>query len=326
MKALSFSVILYMLIALAWWSVLINKKNTEAFVAKCEIIAMQNEKIYGVKNYDISQEAEYLDLRRKYVQQQYMIFGEAAVFGIMLVVGIWLINRSFERELATGRRQQNFLLSITHELKTPLASIGLIFDTIRRRELPLMKLKELAATGADEKLRLEKLINNLLMAAKIDTAQEYHLEPIALSSIIEELAQKYRQVHVHTTIHIDIPSSLSVSVDREAFVSVITNLLENAIKYRDSSRQLHIRITARAVSEMVEIAVEDNGIGIDTKERKHIFDKFYRVGAEETRTTKGTGLGLFIVKKIVERHNGSIAVNEAQPHGSIFVTTWQLTT
>jgi signal transduction histidine kinase len=322
MKTISYAVVVYVLVALSWWSVLLQRKNTEAFEAKAALMKYENSVSLGVADYDLNDYPPYHELSQKYQQQQVMIYGEAIVFILMLICGMWLINRAYQKEINTGKRQQNFLLSITHELKTPLAGIGLIFDTIKKRQLPHDKIISLMETGADEKLRLEKLINNLLVAARIDTAQSYNLEDLDINDLITEITDRYRGFRQNMTIHLDLAESLVAHADREAFVTVITNLVENAIKYRSTSRALRVSLKAYGEEGMVVLKVGDNGIGIDPKEHKQIFDKFYRVGSEETRTTKGTGLGLFIVKKTVERHGGTVSIEPGQPHGSVFVTRW----
>lgn len=292
-------------------------------MANSSLMQYEQGLAFGIENYNLEQHPDYVELRREYKQQQVMIMGEALVFIIMLLTGISLISRSYKKELATGKRQQNFLLSITHELKTPLAGIGLIFDTVRKRStLPQEQVVALMETGADEKLRLEKLINNLLVAARIDTAENYNLEDLDVTDLLAEITDRYTGFRKDMLIRLDLAESLTAYADREAFVSVITNLIENAVKYRDPSRPLEIDLSAAQEEGMVVVRVQDNGIGIDSKEQKQIFDKFYRVGSEETRTTKGTGLGLFIVKKTVERHGGTVDIEAAQPYGSVFVTQW----
>lgn len=322
MKTITYAVVVYVLVALSWWTILLQRKNTEAFEATSALMKYQNSVSLGVADYDLNDYPPYNELAKKYRQQRVMIYGEAVVFIMMLLSGIWLINRAHQREINTGKRQQNFLLSITHELKTPLAGIGLIFDTIKRRQLPHDKIVSLMETGADEKLRLEKLINNLLVAARIDTAQTYSLEDLDINDLITEITDRYRGFRQNMTIHLDLAESLTAHADREAFVIVITNLVENAIKYRSPSRALKVSLKAYSEEGMVVVKVADNGIGVDPREHRQIFDKFYRVGSEETRTTKGTGLGLFIVKKTVERHGGTVSVEQGQPDGSVFVTTW----
>ena len=127
-----------------------NKKNTEAFIAKAEIIKLEQEITFGIREYDLSQNETYLELEDKFKKQQYMILGESIVFTVMLIMGIYLIYRSYSRELTASHRQQNFLLSITHELKSPLAGIGLVLDTLGKRTLKPDQLRQLTETGKHE--------------------------------------------------------------------------------------------------------------------------------------------------------------------------------
>lgn len=311
-----------MLFALAWWSILLNRKNTEAFTARADMIQMEMQHTFGISNYEIENNPEYQELESKYKKQQYMILGEGIVFACILIFGVYLINRSFLRELDLSRRQQNFLLSITHELKSPLASIGLVFDTISKRQLEKSKLDSLAQTGKSEKDRLEGLINNLLMAAKIDSNYKYNLEAENIGEVLHAIITSYRNIYPEITIIEEFSSGLMANVDKETFITVLHNLLSNAIKYKSKERQLEILVSAREVDDFVVLDIADNGIGISADEAKHIFDKFYRVGSEYTRTTKGTGLGLYIVKRILRKHGGEASVAVRKPNGTVFTTKW----
>jgi signal transduction histidine kinase len=314
-----------MLFAITWWSILLNKKNTEAFIAKSELIKLENEKTFGVSEYDLSQNESYQLLEKKFKKQQYMILGEGLVFASVIIIGIWLINRSFQRELDTSKRQQNFLLSITHELKSPLAGIGLVLDTLHKRQLDHEKVQSLCVAASSEKNRLQKLIDNLLMAAKIDSSYTYNMESLKIQPIVVAIIDTFQELHPNVHLTVDVDPHIYALIDKEAFISVVTNLLENAYKYRVKDRDLLIEIKTEVLtpSKTVSLSVADNGIGIAKQETKKIFNKFYRVGSEQTRTTKGTGLGLYIVQKIMENHKGSITIQPNQPNGSIFVTTWK---
>ena len=312
-----------MVLALTWWSILLNKKNTEAFIAKAEIIKLEQEITFGIREYDLSQNETYLELEDKFKKQQYMILGESIVFTVMLIMGIYLIYRSYSRELTASHRQQNFLLSITHELKSPLAGIGLVLDTLGKRTLKPDQLRQLTETGKHEEKRLAKLIDNLLMAAKIDDAYTFNMEENNLAAILDDIVDQYHSLHPDIIFHRNYPFEIMLRMDREAIKTVISNLFSNAVKYKSDNEPLEITLNYDDSLKSSQLTISDNGIGIEDVEKPKIFEKFYRVGSEYTRKTQGTGLGLYIVKKIIEKHKADIKVKDAKPHGSSFVISWK---
>ena len=312
-----------MVLALTWWSILLNKKNTEAFIAKAEIIKLEQEITFGIREYDLSQNETYLELEDKFKKQQYMILGESIVFTVMLIMGIYLIYRSYSRELTASHRQQNFLLSITHELKSPLAGIGLVLDTLGKRTLKPDQLRQLTETGKHEEKRLAKLIDNLLMAAKIDDAYTFNMEENNLAAILDDIVDQYHSLHPDIIFHRNYPFEIMLRMDREAIKTVISNLFSNAVKYKSDNEPLEITLNYDDSLKSSQLTISDNGIGIEDVEKPKIFEKFYRVGSEYPRKTQGTGLGLYIVKKIIEKHKADIKVKDAKPHGSSFVISWK---
>lgn len=305
-----------MLMALLWWAVLLHRKNNEVFVLKTELLQEQYMNKAGIAQLDVTTLPEYKELRSNYDRQMYMILGEAAVFGVTLILGIYFINRAFARELSAAEKQKNFLLSITHELKSPLASINLILSTFIKRKLPEEKIKELSQDGLNESLRLEELFNKILIATRLDKAFPFNFEETDLSNTVYNVSQLFKKRHPDTTMEIDIQNDIVMEVDRESMVSVVKNLLENAHKY--STNDKHISISLKREGTNVLLEVSDNGIGIAKNERTKVFDQFYRIGNEDTRDSKGTGLGLYIVNQIVTAHNGKIKIIDNPGGGTIF--------
>jgi two-component system phosphate regulon sensor histidine kinase PhoR len=319
LRLLSYLVIFYMLVAFAWWSVLLYSKNKDAYYAKVELLKMgmvaegifhSNEHFLHTKN--------YLELTKKYQRQEWMIFGEASVFIISLVIGIWLINRGYNKEIEIAHQRRNFLLSITHELKSPIASIRLVLETFLKRKLKPEQFERFGKNAIKDSERLNELVNNLLFAAKLETAYQPHLQPIHLdeltTDLVDSLSEKFPNVIFTKNIQNEISS---FEGDQNGMVSIITNLIENAVKYNFTE---HPKIEVNLVdqNEKITLEISDNGIGISDKEKKKIFERFYRVGNEDTRTTKGTGLGLYIVSQIVKAHQGKITVANNHPKGTIF--------
>jgi len=273
----------------------------------------------GISKLDVTTLPEYEELKSDYDRQMYMILGEAVVFGVTLILGIYFINRAFVRELSAAEKQKNFLLSITHELKSPLASINLILSTFIKRKLPEEKIKELSQDGLNESVRLEELFNKILIATRLDKAYPFNFEETDLSNTVYNVAQSFQKRHPNVDMDINIQTDIIKDVDRESIVSVVKNLLENAYKY--TSDKKHISISLQQDSGNIYLKVGDNGIGIAKNEKTKVFDQFYRVGNEDTRASKGTGLGLYIVNQIVTAHNGKIKILDNPKGGSIFQIT-----
>ena len=261
--------------------------------------------------------ARYQELEDQYQRQEYMILGEAIVFVISLVIGIWLINRGYNKEMLAAQQRRNFLLSITHELKSPIASIRLILETFLRRNLNEAQMTKMSTNALRETERLNTLVNDLLLSAKLETAYQPHRERLDLRELNREMISRLqaKYPHVHFDLVVDEEQQPFFG-DKLGLTSVAINLLENAVKY--SPKEPQITVTIKGHQEYLEWEIADKGIGIEDKEKKRIFDKFYRVGNEDTRETKGTGLGLFIVRQIVKAHDGQISVLDNQDRGTRF--------
>ena len=322
LRLLSYAVIAYMLLAFTWWSVLLYEKNRDAFYAKRELllIGMVAEgRVSGQAAFQ--QTPEFQELQSKYRAQKYMIMGEAAVFVASLLVGMYLINRGYHKEIQSARQRRNFLLSITHELKSPIASIQLVLETMKRRTTLKPELKErLMENALSDTDRLHGLVNDLLLSAKLETAYQPFQEHIDLSELVDGIIDKMR--HKYPKIKFVYAQDGNIPMvygDKTGLTSVALNLLENAVKY--STPPIRIETNLHFQTDDIVLEVADNGIGIEDKEKKYIFDKFYRVGNEDTRKTKGTGLGLYIVAEIVRAHKGTITVQDNHPQGTLFRIT-----
>lgn len=316
---LFYFVITYVLVAGGWWACLLWIKNQDAMLAKQQVTWLQ-QKEKGVADYETflaSPENQYLT--RQYERQNWMILGESAVLLTLMILGIWKIARSRQRELALARQQRNFLLSITHELKSPLAVIQLTLDTFKKRELTKEQQKMLTTNGLSETERLKRLVDDLLLAARVDGGYQYIFEETDLFGIVKQcidiVAPKYEGT---IELEHDTREAIMQRGDPKTISFALLNILENAVKYAKGSPQIEVRLLRNKDRNGYCIEVADWGQGIPKAERDQIFDKFYRVGNEDTRKTKGTGLGLFIAREIVKAHNGQISVRSNHPQGSVF--------
>lgn len=318
LRLLSYIIMAYMLMAFAWWSLLLFTKNKDAFYAKRDLMKIGMVAEGRIKNdADFERTADYQELAEKYQGQERMIFGEATMFVLTLLAGIWFINQGYQKEVKANQQRRNFLLSITHELKSPIASIQLVLETMLRRDLPKEKTSQLTATALRENERLHELVENLLLSAKLETAYQPHFEELNLAALLEDLMAKLADRYPEAGIALEKPDNFPlVKMDKQGIISVATNLLENAIKYADGRPEIEVRLSHE--KNIVTLEFADNGPGIPDNEKKRIFEKFYRIGSEETRKTKGTGLGLFIVQQVVKAHGGRLQVLDNQPKGTVF--------
>ena len=310
-------ILIYMLLAFLWWAVLLIKKNDEVFYATAQAEALKWQVEGKSGPFELSTDYQALvDERNK---QFWMVLGEGSVFVIALMIGIWFINRGYRREIDTIRQKRNFLLAITHELKSPLASIGLILETLQTRKLDRSHQENLAQHGIKETERLSALVENLLLSSRLDKSFTPVFEATDLYHLIEEVSEDIKRIRPDADIRLISPPKGPViaRVDVQGFQSVMFNLVENALKYSDPGSPVEIEINSK--KEETVIKVRDQGIGIPATERQKIFQQFYRSGQEDTRSTKGTGLGLYIVSKMMEYHGGKIHVESNTPKGSTFV-------
>ncbi len=265
---------------------------------------------------------QYKALQEKLKKQNMMILGEGFIFFILLFLGTYKIHAGFRKELTLNRQQRNFLLSITHELKSPIASIKLSLQTMFNRKLDKNQQERLLQNSLKDTERLQNLVNNLLLAAKLDNQTvTFAYEQHNLSNLLQQIAEKFTiNGAIKRHFHLDIEPQIFIKGDRTALSSIFHNLIENAIKY--SSNHDDILVKAFIQNNQTIVEISDTGIGIPDKEKKKVFKKFYRIGNEDTRKTKGTGLGLFIVRELVELHSGYITLKDHEPKGTTFQITF----
>jgi K+-sensing histidine kinase KdpD len=250
-----------------------------------------------------------------------MIISEGLVFFSILIFGLWRIRRSFQKELQLSRRQTNFLLSVTHELKTPLAANKLYLQTMQKRSLEEEQKQKFLSKAIQENERLENMIDNILNASRIENnaliPQKADTDVSALMKQIVERNQKRRQEEFIST---HIQNNIHFAVDSLFIETILNNLIDNAKKY--GLPDVHIEVYLSWEGKGIVFGVKNEGKVIPAASRKEIFEKFFRNQNEETRTQKGSGLGLFIVNELVKLHNGKIQYIETIPEGSNFEITF----
>ena len=255
-------------------------------------------------------------------RKTFMILGEGMVFFIIILLGLWQIRKSIKRELKFSERQRNFLLSVTHELKTPLASNKLFLQTIQKRDLDENKRNELLEKAISENVRLENMIDNILNAARLEHKTMYiNREKFNLDDLLNKIIERFQRIYSVSNLKKDIEADLGIIADSAMLETVIVNLVENALKYAGENAE--ILVSAKKVQDKVIFSVADNGLGVQKSIQKDVFEKFMRSGNEETRTKKGTGLGLYISREFVHLNRGTITYRDNQPKGALFEVSLQ---
>lgn len=252
-----------------------------------------------------------------------MVMGEGSVFLFLLCVGAYALHQSIKKEDKLREQQQNFLLSVTHELKSPLAAIKLSLQTIVKRDLDKARQTSLLSNSLKDIERLDDLVENMLLATKIENrSYSFPKEEFDFSELVTKITDRL-QIHscgCEQIIHPSIQPKIKVTGDPFTLSSVVTNLVENAVKYSGPCAEVNVDL--ELLDGHAFLRVSDRGPGIPDDEKMLIFDKFYRVGEENTRKAKGTGLGLFIVKEVLQKHDADISVRDNVPQGTIFEITF----
>jgi len=249
-----------------------------------------------------------------------MILGEGMTFVIVFTAGAISLHKSANREGRLREQKKNFLLSVTHELKSPLASIKILLQTIQKRSLNKEQIMNFIDKSLLDIERLDDMVENMLLASKIDN-QSYTFPKASfnLSVLVDSIVNRLQVTKCDCNqqiINAEIEPKIEITGDKFALTAVVTNLIENAVKYSKPCETVAVKLFSK--EDKIFLQVADHGIGIADEEKSRIFERFYRVGSEETRNTKGTGLGLFIVKEVLNKHQASIRVKDNRPVGSIF--------
>ncbi|MEW6735164.1 MAG: HAMP domain-containing sensor histidine kinase, partial [Acidobacteriota bacterium] len=240
----------------------------------------------------------------------------------LVVGGIVLALRTAARAMKLSQMKADFVSNVSHELRTPLASIRVFGEFLRlgRVKAP-EKILEYGEYIEMESRRLTQLINNILDFSKIESGRKiYNFEETDLTAVIVETLKAFEvRLNQHGfTVDFQPPQQPlpAAIVDADAVAQAFVNLLDNAIKYSEASKEIIVRLEHK--DRYVTISVTDHGIGIPAQEQEKIFEKFYRVSTGLVHNVKGSGLGLSIVKHIVEAHGGLVTVNSKLGLGSTF--------
>ncbi|MES2761863.1 MAG: HAMP domain-containing sensor histidine kinase [Bacteroidota bacterium] len=301
----------YIVLQFLWWEVLLVKQSNAIIALKQNIAALSSSDDKIILR-DIA------ELQKKKTSQVYMITGEGTVFLLILLFGVYQVRKSMRKENELANQKNNFILSVSHELKTPIAATKLQLQTLLKHELDREKQKELLSNALNETGRLHKLVDNVLMANQIENNNlGVEKEDLNLSELVEHTAERYFADHIQKKqLILNIEPGIFYAGDKELLPSIIINLIENAIKYSFDS--IYIEVFLQSINGKAQLEIKDKGCGIPDSEKLMVFHKFFRSGSESTRKTKGTGIGLFIVKSICDLHKIDLRILNNQPVGTTF--------
>lgn len=241
---------------------------------------------------------------------------------MVLIGGIVLALRTASREMRLSQMKTDFVSNVSHELRTPLASIRVFGEFLRLgRVKESDKVREYGQYIETESGRLTQLINNILDFSKIESGQKtYQLEPADVEEVVAETLKTFevqlKQKGFAITFESPEEPLSPVVMDAQAMAQAVMNLLDNAVKYSGSAKEIFVRLAQK--DGTITISVTDRGIGIPPAEQEKIFERFHRVSTGLVHDVKGSGLGLSIVKHIVEAHQGRVTVQSAPGQGSTF--------
>lgn len=236
-----------------------------------------------------------------------MFWFEGPFFVLVVMTGLLIIGRSLAAERELKRRQQNFLSAVTHEFRTPLSTLRLLIETVQYRRPDPQRLQDYLRRMEREVARLEGSSDRVLASARLEQRDGPPiLRKVDLNAVVEGIIGKARPGLETRGAELRVeysPEPLPVSLEPDAFEVVLNNLLDNAVKYSPGPVK-PVRVTLERREHLVVLQVEDEGVGVPEAEAEQIFERFYRPGSEMTRASQGVGLGLHLVRTIVEAMNG----------------------
>ena len=308
----------YIVAALAWWFISLEKQNMRIADLQYKSVGIEKD---SLSHTGMGDKIFAIDKETKRNTGKYI--AEGITFLILIFIGAAFVYRSVRRQFKLQQQQQNFMMAVTHELKTPISVAKLNLETLQKYNLDPEKQKKLLRNTLDETSRLNFLTNNILVASQLEkNSSKSSKDELDLSTLLKDCLQDFRNRYSERVFKEDIEADADVKGDPLLLQMLVNNLIENAIKY--SPKESSITAVLKKYRSGIELQIKDEGPGIADEEKKRVFTKFYRIGNEDTRKTQGTGLGLYLCRKIARDHNGDISVTNNVPRGSNFVVTFKI--
>lgn len=259
-------------------------------------------------------------LHEQEIIRQIMIGSEGIFFLILVLAGAWLIYRTLKRTEELGYQQQNFLLAVTHELKTPIASIMIYLNSLASPKISDEKKVQIIPRMKTDLKRLEKLVEHILDAGRFERGHfKLNEDNFDLVELINDRVADIKMAYDSKNLLINFKHIKPVRLvgDQQALRGAIEAVIDNGIKYNNENPVVDIAINDEG--DKISLIVTDNGVGLDKQEQNKIFERFYRVGSEMNRQKAGSGLGLYLCREIIKAHGGDIDVySEGHGKGSRF--------
>jgi len=300
----------YIIAALVWWFISLNRQNEQ--MAMFEMRQLKPDQPQYEVQVDKIQEVQ----SRKTAQY----IGEGVTFFLLIIAGAVFVFRAVRKQLQFSIEQQNFMMALTHELKTPIAVTKLNLETLQKRKLEESQQQKLIQSTLQEANRLNSLCNNMLLSSQIESSGfRITNEEIDFTELVATCVQDFVIRYPQRTIITALQQDIFTDGDQLLLQVAVNNLVENAIKYTPKETPVTVVLTEEKSD--IRLQVKDEGKGIADEEKKKVFNKFYRVGNAATKGAKGTGLGLYLTERILRQHNANISVTDNFPAGSIFTIT-----
>jgi two-component system, OmpR family, sensor histidine kinase CiaH len=304
--------LLYIVAALVWWFVSLEKQNQDLTDLRLSEINSQKATLDPKK---ISEENLKIENDSKRNTDKYI--AEGVTFLILIFIGAFFVYRSTSKQFRVQLQQQNFMMAITHELKTPISVAILNLETLLKYQLDAEKQKKLIRMTLQETSRLDTLINNILVSSQLEGGgYASSKEELDFSSLFKDCVKEAKNRYPERNFIENIEPEIEIAGDPLLLQLLISNLIENAVKYSPKEKPIMCKLNKSGNDAIMNII--DEGIGVADSEKAKIFEKFYRTGSESTRKTQGTGLGLYLCTKIAGDHNADISVTNNIPSGSNF--------
>jgi signal transduction histidine kinase len=299
--------LVYIVAALVFWFITLNLQNQQ----------MTDHRLQELRKEDPAYQKKYQTILHEEKRKTTQYVGEGITFLAVILVGAVFVYRATRRHFRLSQQQQNFMMAITHELKTPIAVTQLNLETLQKRKLDEAQQQKLIANTLQEANRLNSLCNNILLASQLDAgAYKIVFSKVDLSAEVNSSVLDFKNRFPDRIINAKIDEGIYIQGEQLLIQLMINNLVENALKYTPKDKKINVDLL-KGENE-IYLQVADEGYGIAQDEKKKIFEKFYRIGNESTRASKGTGLGLFLCKRIAQDHNAEIGVKDNNREGSIF--------
>jgi len=310
--------LLYIVAALIWWFVSLERQNK--YLTDLRLTELNSKKAVLEPAKFTEQ---YLKIENDSNRNTKKYIAEGVTFLILILIGAFFVYRSVRKQFRVQYQQQNFMMAITHELKTPISVAMLNLETLQKYQLDAEKQKKLIRMTLQETARLDTLINNILVSSQLEGGgYVFSKEELDFSSLFKDCVREAKNRYPERSFIDDIKPEIEIAGDPLLLQLLISNLIENAVKY--SSKEKPIICKLYKYGNDVIMNIIDEGIGVADAEKTKIFEKFYRTGNESTRKTQGTGLGLYLCSKIAGDHNADISVTNNIPSGSNFAIHFHL--